>query len=711
MAVKIISTYTPTTDYNLGHFSIDLSRKTAVLIRQSMKKAAKDHFESRLLQENLIPIAMKIRGETDECNILVYDEGAGISGTKGYDEREKLSQLYLDIANDIVGSLLVARPDRLFRDKHFLNVSMFTDLAERKKLILIVPGKCTYDFTKYNDLKAFQKDMQEAYGYIATHVQYMNDARYQKMQRGLWGGGSLTAPYVIDKNVWKDEQKPLIYKPWLAPAIDLFTKFTAYDFSMSRICRYIESLPYLFPVPSYEDTQRYIFRTNMRLVPDGYTFSDVSTVKYFLSNLTLGGYAKVGEDEEGNELLLPGAFDPAIPFDLLDSVYAAITGHHIDGASLEGYRNVRRYMRSDPQGPRTLFQNHLITSDQGYISADIRESKGYYQCYEGFRQGEYARKLRSALSEAKILWALSARHVDQIIVDRLCNLARHDPEMADRVKAVYESQKGQEMDGTKLLRGQIERTQQQITRLDFLLKNPNIPLDEVTAREYATDLAELRPKLARLLKKQQTNPELDPAETITNFYFVLSHMPTEFSKQHIDVQRQMIGRLVKQVVINNISPHLFRLYIVWQDGIATRPDVALLWRGKAVMDNEGWSEEEEAIICTHWPKGQQLDIMRLLPMRTWTSIRQHANAIGIVRSKELKGGRRKVNHYYETISYADLEAAMTYAENGEDKVYMCEKVNELAEQTPRGYISTYWPLPVDIVGFSSFTSNEEGSST
>ncbi len=129
------------------------------------------------------------------------------------------------------------------------------------------------------------------------------------------------------------------------------------------------------------------------------------------------------------------------------------------------------------------------------------------------------------------------------------------------------------------------------------------------------------------------------------------------------------------------------------------------------MDNEGWSDEEKAIVCTHWPKGQQQDIMRLLPRRTWTSIKQHANTRGIVRSKELKAGCRKVNQYYETISYADIEAAMTYAENGEDKAYMCEKVNELAEQTPRGFMSVYWPLPVDIVGFSSFVSDEGGSSS
>src|SRR5579859_4212641 len=166
MAIKIISTYTPP-EYNLGNFSIDLSRKTAVLIRQSMKNADKDHYESRLMQEGLVPIAMKIRGELNDTNILVFDEGAGVSGTKGYDERDELSKLYLAIANNIVGSLFLTRPDRLFRDKHFLNVSMFTDLAERKKLILIVPGKRIYDFTKYSDLQAFQEEMKDAYGYLA----------------------------------------------------------------------------------------------------------------------------------------------------------------------------------------------------------------------------------------------------------------------------------------------------------------------------------------------------------------------------------------------------------------------------------------------------------------------------------------------------------------------------------------------------------------
>ncbi len=83
-----------------------------------------------------------------------------------------------------------------------------------------------YDFTRTKDLQAFQKEMQEAYNYITTQVAYMIETRAQKVQRGLYGGGSLPAPYVIDKQAWKDEQKHIIYQPWLEPAVTLFQEIS-----------------------------------------------------------------------------------------------------------------------------------------------------------------------------------------------------------------------------------------------------------------------------------------------------------------------------------------------------------------------------------------------------------------------------------------------------------------------------------------------------
>jgi hypothetical protein len=235
------------------------------------------------------------------------------------------------------------------------------------------------------------------------------------------------------------------------------------------------------------------------------------------------------------------------------------------------------------------------------------------------------------------------------------------------------------------------------------------------------------------MRKQDAKPDLDPETTIKNFYFVLSHITTEFFKQNPEVQRKMMNKLVKRVIVNNLSPHLFYLYIIWQDGVATRPDVALLWRGQPMPNRDEWSDEDDALIRAYWPMGQQEEILKLFPSSSWTSIRHQANILGVHRSKELKSGRKKVNPFHETITYTDLISAMQFAQAGdiqddqamlfygsveeatqydeeEGYAYICELINEFAEKTSRGRISAYWPWPVEVVGFSSLTSDEEASS-
>jgi len=113
MAITIIQS-ARSTEYDLRGITIDLSRKTGVLIRQSRKGADLNAHESRLRQESLVPVAVALRGDLDSSNILLYDEGSGVSGTKAYDQRPQLSRLYLDIANGVIGSIVVARADRLF---------------------------------------------------------------------------------------------------------------------------------------------------------------------------------------------------------------------------------------------------------------------------------------------------------------------------------------------------------------------------------------------------------------------------------------------------------------------------------------------------------------------------------------------------------------------------------------------------------------------
>src|SRR5436305_14906373 len=115
MSYKIVTLQKPK---QLFHPSVqlDTSRITAILIRQSRRGSDKAHIESRMLQESLIPFVKQARGEDTLDRIHIFDEGAGVSGTKGIDKRGKVKRLFEEIFENLIGDLVLARPDRLFRD-------------------------------------------------------------------------------------------------------------------------------------------------------------------------------------------------------------------------------------------------------------------------------------------------------------------------------------------------------------------------------------------------------------------------------------------------------------------------------------------------------------------------------------------------------------------------------------------------------------------
>ncbi len=153
---------------------IDKTRAVAVLVRQSKDGADTAQAESRETQLGLQDYGKLLYGD-DEPDVRLYDEGSGVSGQKRIDQREVLDRLYQDANKGIIATIVLAREDRLFRNKHMDQVGAFTKLAAEKKIKLIVPPISSvarydetrvYDFTDYQDLRAFQDKMIEAYAYI-----------------------------------------------------------------------------------------------------------------------------------------------------------------------------------------------------------------------------------------------------------------------------------------------------------------------------------------------------------------------------------------------------------------------------------------------------------------------------------------------------------------------------------------------------------------
>jgi hypothetical protein len=265
-------------------------------------------------------------------------------------------------------------------------------------------------------------------------------------------------------------------------------------------------------------------------------------------------------------------------------------------------------------------------------------------------------KNRIGIFKQRKVWSLPCRELDRIILARLYDLIEHDSDMVERIKAFWESRKSDEVDERHVLKEQIRKVQEQIDRLDALLTRPARPLTKATEERYLARLDEAEADLARLQKKQAELQELEePESVIPNFYYVLAHLPTEYKKLSIEKQKKMTRIVAKEVRLDMLSPHLFRLYIAWENGIAVRPDVALLWRGITPNNSEAWTEEEDELMRLYYPDRPQIEVMQALPRFAWNRILERAQDLNIRRTV-WHPGPHQLNLYHRTVRYDDLTA-------------------------------------------------------
>jgi hypothetical protein len=705
MTYKIVQSDEKRTTFH-KQIKLDTSRDTAILIRQSRKGSQVAHYESRLLQESLIPFVMQARGDSEDTHIRIYDEGSGVSGTLGMDKRLKLRGLLEDIVNGLIGDIVVARADRLFRDKHFQNVSTFTILAEKMGIRVIVPtsqGVVIYAFKNTKDLQTFQQDMQAAYAYIENQIGYMNRARDYKKSRGLYGGGCLSLPYVLLRDMPKEEQIPVIYEAWRPYALDLFQQFAAFNFETGRMARYIESKPYLFPAMPAEDLEIYKPVTNMKAVPGGYTFSNPRRLLDYLSNVVLGGYAHGGKDE-GNNVLIAGAFEAAIPVELLEPSYAAIKGYYLDGSPYERAGGSRQYRRNTIETEAIL--HGLLTSGDGVISvfSQLEDQYPIYACLKG---GYLGQTTRAGLGRVLKAWTLPCSVLDSIILERLIALAEFDQGMVERIKAYFEAATKEGTSRLEVLDIAIQQTQAALKRLSktiVLLSKGYGEVDEETELDPDDPIVKEHRKLAATLRNLQRQrqeaaieSEEDPAQSIDNFYYVLSHLRSEFNKKPPQTKKDIIRKLIEEVEVNAISPHLYTLHITWIRPMASvRDDVALLWRSDPTRNETTttWLQDEDEAVRTLYPDSPQIELMQGIPNKSPAQIKKRAGELAV---------RRKVGierNFWWTVTYKDLEAAAQFTSNAEEQAFLWQEINTMAENTQRGQLSASWFLPLDMVSFS-----------
>jgi len=324
--------------------AIDKKRATATLVRQSNDGADIEHAESRETQLGLQGYGELLYGD-DPPDVRLYDEGAGVSGQKRIDQRGELDRLYQDMHKGIIGTIIVAREDRLFRNKHMDQVGAFTKLAEEKRIKVIVPPISSaasdevtrvYDFTIYHDLRAFQEKMKEAYGYIEGHVKYMHQCKQNKADKGGYDGRNLPPSFAVKGK--KQDQTIVVYEPWAKVIRKLALRARALDWDMGKLNREVAEMVFLFPEVPEEDRERYIFRTTIGHIPGvGYKPCDTQTIKSLLTNVMYIGWWQPDQDKPD---IITDNHPAILDYALFAEGYARLTGYTLDGEPVGSGRGV-----------------------------------------------------------------------------------------------------------------------------------------------------------------------------------------------------------------------------------------------------------------------------------------------------------------------------------------------------------------------------------
>ena len=529
----------------------------------------------------------------------------------------------------IIGTIVLAREDRLFRNKHMDQVGAFTKLAEEKKIKVIVPPISSaasdektriYDFTVYRDLCAFQDKMREAYAYIEGHVKYMHRCQQNKADKGGYDGRALPPGLAVKGK--KQDQEIIIYKPWAEEMRKLALRAQALNWDIGKLNREVASKTFLFPEIPDEDRERYMFRTMLRLIPGvGYKPVDPQTIRDWMTNEMLIGWFQPDEDKPDTII---DNHPAVLDYTLFAEGYANIKGYTLEGEPFERRGGVKRIRKKREEAPDLLFHGRLAVvppspDRTAFSSVDEHRSKWYYYGHSRQVNGMVMDKFMSIPGAA----------FDNIVIGRLKALEDADKFMKDKVKVTLEQVHSQQSDDFVSIHEQLAGIKIQLN--ENAKKRMKTSMDDpmyIMLQEEAGDLLQRQKSLEG---KKEKLGIVDSPEEIAKLHRLLGNFDVVWPTFDLAQRQRAFTLLINRMEVEVVSPHWLRLSIDWLDAISPRLDVAYLW--KAMPGRHGkFNDEEKDTIERYYPDATRMELLERLPRRTWNSIQIMAGLMEIKRN-------------------------------------------------------------------------------
>ncbi len=508
-------------------------------------------------------------------------------------------------------------------------VGAFTRLAEEKRIKVIVRPISSasteertriYDFASYRDLTSFQDKMREAYGYIEGHVKYMNLCKQNKADKGGYDGRVLPPGMALKGQ--KKERVVVIYEPWAKEMRKLALRAQALSWDMGKLAREVAAKEYLFPEIPEEDKERYLFKTKLHHIPGvGYKPRDPSTLRDWFTNIMFIGWWQPDKDKP--DMIID--HHPAIlDFALFAEGYAEMTGYTLlEGEPVEKNRSITRLKETREAPLPLVFHGKLLVKSpwpgfNAFITPDEGEGKAYYV-------GICNRP--ADLRRDKFLH-LPGEPFDNIVIARLKALEAADKNVREKVKTTLEQVYDRQSEDFVSIHEQLAAIEKQLK--ENARKRMKTSVDDPMYDMLEEEKDELIQKQKSVEAKKERLGIIDSPEEIAQLHALLGNFEAVWPTFDLEHRQRAFNLLINRIEIEVVSKHWLRLTIDWLDAICPRLDIAYIW--KAGSSRSGaYTEEEYALLRQYYYDTPTIELLKLLPKRTWAGIQSEAERQGIKR--------------------------------------------------------------------------------
>jgi len=368
-----------------------------------------------------------------------------------------------------------------------------------------------------------------------------------------------------------------------------------------------------------------MFRTHIHHIPGvGYKPRDPATLRDWLKNVMYIGWWQPSMDKPDTII---DHHLPILGYALFAEGYAVLTGYTLEGEPVESNRSITRLKEPREEPLPLLFHGKLQVKSpkpglKAYITPEVDGDKAYYLGVCSYD---------ADMKKEKFLH-LAGEPFDNIVISRLKALEAADKNIQEKVKTALEQVSDQQAEEFASIPGQIDGIKAQL--VENAKKRMRTSTDDPMYEMLEEEKSDLMKRQAALEAKKESLRIVDSPEEIELLYSLLGNFDKVWQKLPFEKKQRAFNILINRIEIEIVSMHWLRLTIDWLDAICPRLDIAYIWKAGGSRA-DAFSEEERNIIRQYYYDAPKIELLKLMPKRSWGTIRVEAARLEVRRQRGL----------------------------------------------------------------------------